>query len=164
MPTKQTTIEKYPIEKRFIPRSVISAYIGSLISAAILLVPAHIFLFEKLKALIIAADSLVVLWLIFLPFYHYIYYKTFFYDITKEFISIRYGVVGRHEVIINFKKINDVYLTQGWIDRIFGLWNISMATAVDEGTAGAHVEGLNEKNAKAVRDLILSKIKKKGSR
>ena len=63
------------------------------------------------------------------------------------------------ETILNYDKIQDVYMDQDLLDRIFSLWDVHVSTATVMSGAEAHIDGVNHDNALAIRELILSKIR-----
>ncbi|MEK6822886.1 MAG: PH domain-containing protein [Nanoarchaeota archaeon] len=157
----QTTIERYPLEQTKVIKKTVGGILTWLIIALIVLVPAHMFVFSRFSALIIILDVLVALRVIIEPIYQYYYYKMYFYDVRTDFLVIRKGVITPRETILNYNKLQDVYVDQDILDRIFGLWDVHVSTATAMSGAEAHIDGVNEKNATAIRELLLSRIKQR---
>lgn len=160
MPEKITTIQQYPLEKRKVVKKTINAIIGWLILFLIIFLPLHIFLFQLYSNLLIIVDIIFALIIIIEPIYQYWYYKTYFYDVRYDFLVIKKGVIMPRETILNYEKIQDVYMDQDLLDRIFNLWDVHVSTATTMSGAQAHIDGVNHDNAIAIRDLILLKIRK----
>lgn len=99
---------------------------------------------------------LVIIWQ---WWYENAYYKTYFYDIQPEFLNIKKGVITPREAIFPYEKLQDVYVDQDIFDRIFNLWDVHVSTATMYSGMEAHIDGVNEENAKKLRELILGKIK-----
>jgi putative membrane protein len=91
-------------------------------------------------------------------------YHTMRYKFTDEGISMSWGILFRHEVIVNYARIQDIHLRSNLVERWFGLARVLVQTA--SGNAGAELtlEGLQE--FEAVRDFLYSKMRgvKDGSR
>jgi len=160
MPEKITTIQQYPLEKRKVVKKTINAIIGWSILFLIIFLPLHIFLFQIYSNLLIIVDIIFALIIIIEPIYQYWYYKTYFYDVRSDFLAIKKGVIMPRETILNYDKIQDVYMDQDLLDRIFNLWDVHVSTATTMSGAQAHIDGVNHDNAIAIRDLILLKIRK----
>jgi membrane protein YdbS with pleckstrin-like domain len=91
------------------------------------------------------------------------YFKFYFYDLTEKELIIRKGVISRREVVIPFSRIQDVYVDQDFGDRIFGLYDVHVATAATGGyyleSERAHIDGVNAQNAEALKKIFLEKIR-----
>ena len=156
-----TTIERYPLERKKIVKKTIEAILIWSVILASTVVAAYFFL--PLYVQLIGTFSLALLVLISAvqPFYQHFYYTTYFYDVRSDFLIIRKGVIMPRETILNYAKIQDVYVDQDLLDRLFGLWDVHVSTATLLSGAEAHLDGVNRDGATAIRELILSKIRKK---
>ena len=74
-----------------------------------------------------------------------------------EGIHMRWGVLMRHEVMLNYSRIQDIQLRSNVIERWLGLARIEIQTA--SGSAGSEMvlEGLL--NFVAVRDFLYSRMR-----
>lgn len=97
-------------------------------------------------------------------------YDTMWYVVTDRSMRIRRGIWSIHEVTITFENVQTVKVTQGPLQRWFGIGNVEvrtagggMAVAPEQGGgvggSGHHgvIEGVN--NAGEIRDLILSQLR-----
>lgn len=84
-------------------------------------------------------------------------YHTMRYQFTDEGLSMRWGILFRREIIINYARIQDIHLRSNIIERWLGLARVMIQTA--SGNAGAEMtlEGLKE--YEAVRDFLYSKMR-----
>ncbi|MEY3775356.1 MAG: hypothetical protein RLZZ129_2136 [Verrucomicrobiota bacterium] len=84
-------------------------------------------------------------------------YQTMRYQFTAEGISMRWGILFRREIIVNYARIQDIHLRSNFVERWLGLARILVQTA--SGNAGAEMtlEGLKE--FEAVRDFLYSKMR-----
>lgn len=92
------------------------------------------------------------------------YYKRYFYDIQSDFLQIKKGVITPKDALFPYEKLQDVYVDQDILDRIFSLWDVHVSTATPMSMMEAHIDGVNEQNANKLREMILGRIKaaKKG--
>ena len=87
----------------------------------------------------------------------YFRYHTLRYRFDAEGISMRWGILFRREVILNYNRIQDIHLTSGLIERWLGLARVQIQTASGSASAEMTIEGLTE--FEAVRDFIYSKMR-----
>ena len=89
--------------------------------------------------------------------YYYFRYHTMRYRFSDEGISMRWGILFRREIILNYARIQDIHLQSNLVERWLGLARILVQTA--SGSAGAEmtIEGL--KQFEAVRDFLYSKMR-----
>lgn len=87
----------------------------------------------------------------------YFRYHTMRYRFDDEGVSMRWGILFRHEVILNYARIQDIHLSSNLLERWLGLARIQIQTA--SGSAGAEMvlEGLLE--FEAIRDFLYSKMR-----
>lgn len=79
-----------------------------------------------------------------------LFYKTFGYRLTDDFLYIKSGVWTLSEVVIPMTKIQSIELTQGIIMRKYGVYSIEMKTM--QGSQS--IPYLDEQVAKQLRDDI----------
>ena len=84
-------------------------------------------------------------------------YHTMRYKFTNEGISMRWGILFRREVIVNYARIQDIHLRSNFVERWLGLGRVLVQTA--SGNAGAEMtlEGLKE--FEAVRDFLYARMR-----
>lgn len=154
-----TTTDRYPLEKKKVVKKTISAIFLYLVLFLVIFVPAHVFLWKIYSMILIIADVIFAAAVIAQPFYQYYYYKKYFYNVRVDFLVIQKGVLMVRETILNYDKIQDVYMDQDLLDRIFGLWDVHVSTATSMSGIEAHIDGINHDNGMKIRELILSKIR-----
>ncbi|MCP4760461.1 MAG: PH domain-containing protein [archaeon] len=71
--------------------------------------------------------------------YSIYYVKNFSYEISEKFFIVRSGVLTKHKVTIPFSRIQNMNISQGVFDRIFGLYTVKIETA--GSTMGASQSG-----------------------
>ena len=101
--------------------------------------------------------------LVFPPFFpfivlpRYFRYRTMRYTFTNEGISMRWGILFRREIIIQYARIQDIHLRSNLVERWLGLAKVLVQTASGNSGAEMTLEGLRE--FEAVRDFLYSKMR-----
>ena len=87
----------------------------------------------------------------------YFRYHTMRYRFDAEGIHMRWGIIMRREVMLNYSRIQDIQLRANVVERWLGLARIEIQTA--SGSAGAQMtlEGLL--NFVEVRDFLYSRMR-----
>jgi putative membrane protein len=87
----------------------------------------------------------------------YFRYHTMRYRFDAEGIHMRWGILLRREIMLNYSRIQDIELQSNFVERWFGLARIEIKTA--SGSAGSEMvlEGLL--NFLAVRDFLYSRMR-----
>ena len=154
------TIKQYPLEPIKVVKKTISALLVWLILFLVVLF-LHAFFWKMLSLYLLIADIVFLVIIILEPIYQYWYYRKYFYDVRNDFLVIKKGVIMVRETILNYDKIQDVYVDKDILDRIFGLYDVHVSTATAMSGYEAHIDGVNNQNASAVREQILEKIRSK---
>ena len=95
--------------------------------------------------------------------YYKAYIKRYYYDCGADFITIKKNVFTPTEIHVQYQKIQDVYVDQDLLDRIFGLYDVHIASATITSGIEAHIDGVNQYVAESLKNIILSKIKNVGN-
>jgi uncharacterized protein len=84
-------------------------------------------------------------------------YHTMRYRFTDEGISMRWGILFRREIIINYARIQDIHLRSNLVERWLGLARVLVQTA--SGNAGAEmtIEGI--KDFEKLRDFLYARMR-----
>ncbi len=90
--------------------------------------------------------------------YQICYIKKYFYNITDKFLIIRKGVFAPKEITVPLNRIQDIYVDQDIMDRLLNIYDVHISTATKTSGLRAHIDGVDRKNAEALREYILSKI------
>jgi membrane protein YdbS with pleckstrin-like domain len=93
-------------------------------------------------------------------FYQKRYFGKYFYDFTTECIMIRKGAVTQNEIAIPYEHIQDVFINQDFLDKLFGLQDVHFSS-VTYSEVEPHIDGLTKESAEAMRAFIISAIDKK---
>jgi membrane protein YdbS with pleckstrin-like domain len=163
-----TLREKYPLEKRK-PLKKTIAGMGGFIFLILFVV---IFGFSALspilknnggeKAILIWCGfiGICVLFLVLKYIYEVFYMKYYFYDMDAKNLMIKKGVFAVNEITLPINRLQDVYVDQDILDRIFGLYDVHVSSATIISGNLSHIDGLNKENSDIIKNLILSGIHK----
>jgi putative membrane protein len=92
--------------------------------------------------------TLFVLWIKF---------RTLRYRFDGEGVWRRQGLLWRSEVNITYRRIQDIHLTNGLLQRWFGLATVSIQSAAGSACPAIEIEGVLE--AEALRDFLYTKMR-----
>lgn len=76
------------------------------------------------------------------------YFAVYFYDLTPDFIQIKKGPITPREITLPYERIQDVYVDQDLLDRIFGLYDVHLSSATISSGIEAHIDGLEKQAGK----------------
>ena len=84
-------------------------------------------------------------------------YLTLRYRFDDEGVSMRVGLLFKKEILLTYRRIQDIHLTRNLIQRWLGLATVSVQTA--SGNAGPEmtIEGILE--AEQLRDFLYQKMR-----
>jgi len=88
--------------------------------------------------------------------YQYLYYKLYYYEFEETMAEIRKGVVSQATGHVYYKRIQNVYVDQDVLDRIFGIYDVHYETAGETSGFYSHVDGLTKEN----KDKLISFLNK----
>lgn len=91
----------------------------------------------------------------FIP--HYFKYHTLRFRFDAEGISLRWGILFRREIVLNYSRIQDIHLSSNVVERWLGLAKIEVQTAAGSAKAEMTIEGIKE--FEAVRDFLYSRMR-----
>lgn len=84
-------------------------------------------------------------------------YHTMRYRFDTEGIHMRWGIIIRREVMLNYSRIQDIQLRANFVERWLGLSRIEIQTASGSTGAQMTLEGLL--NFVEVRDFLYSRMR-----
>lgn len=97
-------------------------------------------------------------------FYQRWYYAVYSYDLTPDYVVIKKGPITPHEITIPYERIQDVYVDQDILDRIFGLYDVHLSSATVSSGMAAHIDGVEKQAADGLRAVLLDTVSRKISR
>jgi len=87
----------------------------------------------------------------------YFKYYTLRYRFDGEGIAMSWGILWRREVYLTYRRIQDIHVTRGIIQRWLGLATVSVQTASGSATPEAQIEGILGYDA--LRDFLYQKMR-----
>lgn len=88
--------------------------------------------------------------------YFYFRYHTMRYEFSEEGIRMSWGILFRHEVVLNYARIQDIHLRSNAVERWLGLARIEIQTA-SSSRSEMTLEGLTDHEA--MRDFLYSRMR-----
>ncbi|OGL69392.1 hypothetical protein A3D60_00945, partial [Candidatus Uhrbacteria bacterium RIFCSPHIGHO2_02_FULL_47_29] len=92
------------------------------------------------------------------------YYAVYFYDLTLDYIVIKKGPITPQEITIPYERIQDVYVDQDLLDRIFGLYDVHLSSATISSGMAAHIDGVEKPAADGLRAMLLQTVSERISK
>src|SRR5262245_61978731 len=92
---------------------------------------------------------------LFLPMFFK--YETLKYRFDDDGMSMSWGILFRREILLTYRRIQDIHLTRNIIQRWLGLATVSLQTASGSTGAEMNIEGILE--ADALRDYLYGKMR-----
>ena len=86
----------------------------------------------------------------------YFRFHTMKYVFSDEGIRMSWGILFRHEIMLNYARIQDIHLRSNAIERALGLARIEIQTA-SGGNSEMTLEGLTDHEA--MRDFLYSRMR-----
>ncbi len=84
-------------------------------------------------------------------------YVTLRYRFDEEGISMRWGVLFQREVLLTYRRIQDIHVTRDLIQRWLGLATVSIQTASGSSSPEMTIEGILQ--AEELRDYLYQKMR-----
>ena len=87
----------------------------------------------------------------------WIHYRTMRYRFDDEGVWRAQGLLWRREVNVAYRRIQDIHLTSGLLQRWMGLATVSIQTAAGSANPEVTIDGVLE--AEALRDFLYTKMR-----
>lgn len=87
----------------------------------------------------------------------YFRYHTMRYRFDAEGIHMSWGILMRHEVMLNYSRIQDIHLHSNVFERWLGLARIEIQTAAGAAGSEMTLEGLED--AEGMRNFLYSRMR-----
>lgn len=87
----------------------------------------------------------------------YFRYHTLRYLFDNEGISVRWGILFRREIVLNYARIQDIQIRANVVERWLGLARIDLQTAA--GNAGAEMTLEGFPDYEALRDFLYQRMR-----
>lgn len=87
----------------------------------------------------------------------YFRYHTMRYRFDEEGIHMSWGLIFRHEIMLNYSRIQDIHLRSNLFERWLGLARIEVQTASGSANSEMVLEGLTDNEG--MRDFLYSRMR-----
>ena len=145
--------QNLPLEKKKIIKKSFSSIVGSALLSlfAALMIWLVLYSMDKnTSGILFAFLAFIVINLIFggsVILYQYLYYKFYYYNFGDDSAEIKKGVISNATGHVRYSRIQNIYVDQDILDRIFGLYDVHYETAGESSGFYSHVDGLNKENS-----------------
>jgi membrane protein YdbS with pleckstrin-like domain len=164
-----TTREQFPLSTKKVLKKTIAGTIAWIIILLILLsIVFTVFIAfagnTERGYVLIAGFVLLVLLVMIITLtylYQWWYYKEYYYDLTANYVVIKKNPITPKEITIPYERIQDVYVDQDLLDRIFGLYDVHLSSATISSGMEAHIDGVEKAAADGLRSLLLQMVSQK---
>lgn len=119
--------------------------------------------FAIIATVIFVFVAVYVITVVLYAMYVSAYIKRYYYDANNDFVTIKKNVFTPTEIHIQYQKIQDVYVDQDLLDRLFGIYDVHIASATVSSGIEAHIDGVDPAVAEGLKNFILDKIRNAGS-
>lgn len=161
------TREKYPLSTKKVFKKTVGHSLVWIIFLSFGLVPLSLFIANFFKSPVVAiliylSALFVVVLLVYI--YEVWYFKVYYYDLTGDYVVIKKGPITPKEITIPYERIQDVYVDQDILDRIFGIYDVHLSSATISSGMQAHIDGVEKPAADGLRAELLNMVSTKISR
>ncbi len=99
-------------------------------------------------------------------------YEMRWYKVTDRSLRIRVGVWSVHEMTMTFANVQNISITQGPLERLFGIWDVRVDTAGGGSHSARHGQGEGSDanlhtavfrgvdEAEQIRDMMLARLRR----
>lgn len=87
------------------------------------------------------------------------YVKKFKFRLEKTHLFVRKGVITYSYTLIPYENIQDIHVVQGYLDRLFGMWSVSIFTATATAKGSEVVPWLTKEGAEKFKTALFEKMK-----
>ncbi len=105
--------------------------------------------------LIVSALTLIAFPFVLIPLW--LKYRTLRYRFDDEGVSMAWGMLVRKEILLTYRRIQDIHVKRGIIQRRLGLADLAVQTA--SGSAGAEMTIVGVRHPERLRDFLYSQMR-----
>lgn len=135
--------------------------LGMVVVTTIVLISIPVLAWIVLPIIVLATAKMIIVLAV-----HRIDYELRWYIITDSSITVRQGAWTVQEITVSYQNVQNVRVTQGPLERMFGFANVLIDTAGNSGTPakgkganGHHAVLRGITNAQEIRDVILHNLR-----
>ncbi|VVB54143.1 Bacterial PH domain protein [uncultured archaeon] len=91
-------------------------------------------------------------------FYSVFSLRKFIFILEKRNLLVRRGIIKYSYSLIPYENIQDIHVTQTFVERLFGMWSVTVFTATIGGGA-VSIPALDKTDAEKLKDALFTKMK-----
>lgn len=116
-------------------------------------------LFNIKQEIFLFLFSLITFFILLYIIWIYLFYRNFHYELAKDFVRIKKGILTKSEIMIPYSKIRDVKISQGILQRFFNIstLTIELISYNEADIVESEIPGIAK--ADKVAEKILLKVK-----
>ncbi len=161
----------FPLSPRKFWKKFLQANFFRFIIGLIFFVPGIVLFFETtsvqgmqlVSGVVVGIDAFILVIVGLSAWYISAYIRSYYYADDEGFLTIRKGVFTPTEIHVQYGRIQDVYVDQDLFDRVFGIYDVHIATATQTSGIEAHIDGVDTATAEGLKNFLLGRIKNMGS-
>lgn len=162
--------QNLPLSKKKIIKKTLTS--GGMLPMILLLVlfPLISFMGSSLDFHIGSRAALITFLVLFVPAliilliglgWQYLYYKFYYYNFEQDKAEIKKGVISNATGHVRYHKIQNIFVDQDFLDRVFGLYDVHYETAGESSDFYSHVDGLGKENADKLVKFLNERVQNK---
>ncbi|MFA5796400.1 MAG: PH domain-containing protein [Candidatus Shapirobacteria bacterium] len=160
------TREKFPLSTKKVLKKTVTGTLALTLSLLIIWIVIAVSASDSSSTEIFGLATFGIFGLILLVvfgtyFYQKWYYAVYFYDLTDDFIIIKKGPITPSEITIPYERVQDVYVDQDLLDRLFGIYDVHLSSATISSGMEAHIDGVEKEAADGLRGFLLQTVQQK---
>jgi uncharacterized membrane protein YdbT with pleckstrin-like domain len=105
--------------------------------------------------LLLSALALIGFPFVFVPLY--LRYRTLRYRFDEQGVAASWGVLNRKEVVLTFRRVQDIHVTRNLLHRWLGLAVVGLQTASGAAGPGITIEGVRD--PEQLRDYLYRQMR-----
>ncbi|MFA6158158.1 MAG: PH domain-containing protein [Candidatus Paceibacterota bacterium] len=86
------------------------------------------------------------------------YIRRYLYAGEDMYLTIQKGVFTPSEIHVQYQKVQDVYVDQDILDRVFGIYDVHIASATAASGIEAHIDGVDKEAAEGLKRFLFDKF------
>jgi membrane protein YdbS with pleckstrin-like domain len=159
---------------RYITLAWAVSELGILVTGLLIFIPLSIFAAAGIAAILVVVlgvfAAAIFLAQVAVTFFSLrLNYEMRWYKVTDRSLRIRAGVWNVHEMTMTFANVQNITISQGPLERLFGISDVEVDTAGGGGSSGPHgkAEGnlhvatfRGVDNPEEIRDLMLQRLRR----
>lgn len=173
------TREKFPLSPKKIIKKTIASTTAAVIGLLVILIIIVVVLgsaglgttgstsqgaFAFLGIAVVVILVLIFAMVLLTYLYQRWYFAAYFYELDNDYIVIKKGPITPREITIPYERIQDVYVDQDLLDRMFGLFDVHLSSATVSSGMEAHIDGVEKEAADGLRAVLLQTVQERISR